>query len=1188
MKFTLTSTLLFCFLSSLFTITAQQPVLITQEKNLGTISHITYSPNGRYIASINEKDFLIKVWDIQSSKLIGTLVGHSASIKEVVFNASGDGLFSYDAKNKNYLWDLNTWNLKDSIVWPSEVKKVMINSDFSKAFAQNEREIFEYIRSSKVATPIVTKLKSPLVTFTVQGNSMVYATENMEVNFYDVNAKKVTKKLIPSAKSKAHTMLSDGENAVIAFQNGQISTFKLADGSELKSFSTGLTNAPTTLDINKKSQKIAFPKGSKQLLEFNYITGQLINEIPVTDNNENIKSVSYSADGITLATSGYKKLLMGRIYSNNNIIQIWNLPNKKQIKTLKGDVNPIDGFTFSPKENVLFLLRNDVVDIWNLNNGERITKVKLHERKIEVSARAGDAVNEKKEDVKEDVVNDIKSGNISKIKTVKDIASGDFSGVKGKVTDVKTTTVQESKYIGKAAFTRFGFQEDKMIISKNEHYMVTAFKEDEIRLYSIEDYALKHISYVKTGQKEFFDVLIDPKEEFIVVGGSGKHPVSVIQISEPTKPKTLYVDDTQDLKMGGAFQTANAMALSPDGNRLIVAFNTGRIVIWDTHYWSKVSDFRSGVAMTMSPFVGFSADGNKFFVNTAIGIITYDFTVFNQIVKDEPISEGKTLNLEKAKVNGHPVMTHMPMNYLVSIDHHHVNFLDVLNNKTHTSSTFNTKLITDIQVNKFGYAGVSLKNGELRIYDPATAKERFIMVGEEDNALFKTPENYYKVTKEGHDLVIFRVGKDAYPFEQFDTKYNRPDIVLHAMNSEDEGTIKLYKNAYDKRLAKLGLKESDLDNSFRAPSVEITNLQDIPLVVSKNQITFNINATEKNSQLRKLAIYINDVPIYGVKGMPISGSTFSKEITIDLASGINRIQISVENSGGIESLKQTIEIENTETVKPNLYILSIGTSLYKDKRYNLNYAAKDAKDLVTIFTEGKSSAYGNVKHKTITNQEATRITIESIKTFLQDAQINDVVMVFVAGHGLLDANYDYFYGTHDIDFLKPQTKGLAYQSLENLLDGIKPLKKILIMDTCHSGEVEEDDLTASDETTTDENSDDVMFRAVGPKLNTVSGMSPSKMMKELFVDLRKGTGTTVISSAGGAEFAMESNEWKNGLFTYCLLFGLRNGSADLDKDGKIMLSELQLYTTDRVTQLSKGKQTPTTRIQNIQLDYQIW
>ena len=96
------------------------------------------------------------------------------------------------------------------------------------------------------------------------------------------------------------------------------------------------------------------------------------------------------------------------------------------------------------------------------------------------------------------------------------------------------------------------------------------------------------------------------------------------------------------------------------------------------------------------------------------------------------------------------------------------------------------------------------------------------------------------------------------------------------------------------------------------------------------------------------------------------------------------------------------------------------------------------------------------------------------------------------------------------------------------------------------------------------------------------------MMKELFTDLRRGTGTTVLSSAGGAEFAMESKDWKNGLFTYSLLFGLRNNSADLNEDGIIMLSELQLYVTDRVSKLSHGKQTPTTRIQNITLDYRIW
>jgi uncharacterized caspase-like protein len=93
---------------------------------------------------------------------------------------------------------------------------------------------------------------------------------------------------------------------------------------------------------------------------------------------------------------------------------------------------------------------------------------------------------------------------------------------------------------------------------------------------------------------------------------------------------------------------------------------------------------------------------------------------------------------------------------------------------------------------------------------------------------------------------------------------------------------------------------------------------------------------------------------------------------------------------------------------------------------------------------------------------------------------------------------------------------------------------------------------------------------------------------ELFNDLRKGTGSTVISSAGGVEFAMESAEWKNGLFTYCLLNGLKNRTADLDGDGVIMLLELQAYVVDKVKALSHGKQVPNSRIQNLELDFPIW
>jgi hypothetical protein len=95
-------------------------------------------------------------------------------------------------------------------------------------------------------------------------------------------------------------------------------------------------------------------------------------------------------------------------------------------------------------------------------------------------------------------------------------------------------------------------------------------------------------------------------------------------------------------------------------------------------------------------------------------------------------------------------------------------------------------------------------------------------------------------------------------------------------------------------------------------------------------------------------------------------------------------------------------------------------------------------------------------------------------------------------------------------------------------------------------------------------------------------------MAELFTDLRKGTGATVISSAGGAEFAMESNEWKNGLFTYCLLNGLKNKKADLNRNGEIVLSELQIYLRNEVLKISKGQQQPTSRMENPAMDYRWW
>ena len=97
-----------------------------------------------------------------------------------------------------------------------------------------------------------------------------------------------------------------------------------------------------------------------------------------------------------------------------------------------------------------------------------------------------------------------------------------------------------------------------------------------------------------------------------------------------------------------------------------------------------------------------------------------------------------------------------------------------------------------------------------------------------------------------------------------------------------------------------------------------------------------------------------------------------------------------------------------------------------------------------------------------------------------------------------------------------------------------------------------------------------------------------ELMQLLFADLKRGTGAMVISSASGVEFAYEGEQWKNGVFTYALLEGLKTGNCDLNGDGNILVSEIREYVIDKVSELTNGNQNPTSRKENLEYDFSAW
>jgi len=542
-----------------------------------------------------------------------------------------------------------------------------------------------------------------------------------------------------------------------------------------------------------------------------------------------------------------------------------------------------------------------------------------------------------------------------------------------------------------------------------------------------------------------------------------------------------------------------------------------------------------------------------------------------------------------------------------------VKLWDVINDNDLQTLVGHTANVTAVAMTPDGRLIVSGgQDGVVKVWDRATGREiaSFLALGSEDYVTV-TPDQYYRASHGRLKGVAFRVKGQLYPFEQFDLRLNRPDIVLKRLGRANEDSIDSYRHAYERRLKKMGMTEQRLGADFHLPKVELLTT-DVPVTVASSTLSLRVNASDDKYPLDRLHVFLNDVPLYGTRGLPLPGKQLQaheQELQVPLVPGRNKIQVSVLNQQGVESLMETVYTTATaKMAPPEVYVVGIGVSEYKEKAYNLRYAAKDALDLLATYraVEQRPNASSKVHTLDLTNQKATKTEIIKARDWLKQSKINDLVVVFAAGHGMTDEKSDYYFGTHDIDPKQPAINGLPYQEFENLLDGIPALQKVLLLDTCFSGEIEKDQAVVVPQSGQGSTrAGTVKMRAFkaargvtvtneaeGESSGSIAGGRLSsdilRFQQDWFADLRRGTGAAVISSSSGNEYSLEGEQWKNGVFTYSLLNGLKNHEADANKDQVITVSELQAYVIEHVRRLTQGGQNPTVRRENLESDFAVY
>ena len=176
---------------------------------------------------------------------------------------------------------------------------------------------------------------------------------------------------------------------------------------------------------------------------------------------------------------------------------------------------------------------------------------------------------------------------------------------------------------------------------------------------------------------------------------------------------------------------------------------------------------------------------------------------------------------------------------------------------------------------------------------------------------------------------------------------------------------------------------------------------------------------------------------------------------------------------------------------------------------------------------------------------------------------------------------------HDVDFNNPKARGLQYEELESLLDGIPARQKLLLLDACNSGENDKTEVLKKEleQKEASMNTNQVVAaRGAIVKLEE-ENKSNFKKMNELFVNVRNNTGSVIISAAGGQESALEAvkvdgETIENGAFTFSILECLEQYQGK-----ELKVNTLKQFAEKRVEEITNGRQKPTSRQETMEVDW---
>lgn len=434
---------------------------------------------------------------------------------------------------------------------------------------------------------------------------------------------------------------------------------------------------------------------------------------------------------------------------------------------------------------------------------------------------------------------------------------------------------------------------------------------------------------------------------------------------------------------------------------------------------------------------------------------------------------------------------------------------------------------------------------------------------ESGGALFVTPDNDYFGSPEALRSAVWRTGTKVRPLDNQDVVHFRPSKILARLGQASPTRLAQLRRLEEARQARKRAQATPASKG----RVALEGSPPLSAQTSPLPLSFRISSPEARVRLNAL---VNGVPVFGRSGRELDGRGGGRaSVSLPLFPGRNEVRLLT--SGG--ELDEAFVVHRAGTGRwMNVWLLGIGVSDYAEAEWSLRYARKDVEDVA----QGMLTAFGKRLHqRLLVDEDATHEAIVASKVFLQQAAPEDLVIVYMAGHGLLDDRDDYFFAPYDMAFDTPAKTGVSVAALEDLLDGLRSGAKLVFLDSCHAGRP------------LSKRSQPLMLAnkpVRGIKLRAPRGMRRRKQHADAassppaqhFGDIETGTGATILAASSATELAYEMEGIANGVFSRAVIDVLAEGIG-VPRTGRLGIPDLIEAIRQRVVELTSGAQRPEVR-----------